>query len=328
MEIIRRIRIRRLVRDLYRTVLGRDPDPDGAQTYEQLIRRIGAERAVPKMLQAFRSSAEYGSRTRAVAVSHLNSAMADRGTALIDGRPVTHLASLGSFCLTGNILKNNGLRRYSLPFDWIFSSPQMLIDCLQDDFSAFLDRRHYRSISDGRWNPGAEHELYLQKYGIAAVFAHRDPTREEDYLYFKRCVDRFRDLLRSRDSKLFLIMGRPNHALPDDFPRVLEQLSRLTTSFVLLGVDVLDPTTDGQCALSQIARIDQHSLYRYLPSFYDAEGARFPDRIDDWNVLRLVYRYRLALRDSPSPAREQHRLLANTPEESDVTRPATEHAVQ
>jgi hypothetical protein len=328
MEIIRRIRTRRLVRNLYRAVLGRDPDPDGMQTYESLVRKVGADRAVPKMLKAFRSSAEYQARAGALAISYIDSSMAARGTELIDGRPVAHLVSLGSFCLPGNIMRGHGLRRYSLPFDWIFSSPQMLIDCLTDDFSVFLDRRHYRSITEGRWNPGAEHELYLQKYGIPAVFAHRDPTREEDYRYLSRCVERFRRLLRNRDPKLFLIMGRPNHDLANGFPQVLEALSRVTTSFVLLGIDVLDPTNDGQCALSQIAQIGGHSLYRYLPASYDAEGAYFPDRIDDWNVLRLVYRYRLALKDSSSPVLERHRERAANLEEYDLERPSAEHAVQ
>lgn len=328
MEIIRRIRIRRLIRDLYRAVLGRDPDPDGSQTYESLIRRIGAERAVPRILQAFHSSAEYDSRTAALAVRYVNSVMAARGTKLIGGKPIAHLASLGSFCLPGNILRNNGLRRYSLPFDWTFSCPKMLVDCLSNDFSAFLDRRYYRSISESRWNPGAEHELYLQKYGIAAVFAHRDPTREEDYLYFKRCVARFRDLLRSSAPKLFLTMGRPNHDLPNGFPGVLEALTRSTRNFVLLAIDVMDPTDDGQCALSQIARIGTHSLYRYLPSSYHAEGAYFPDRVDEWNVLRLVYRYRLALTDSPSSLRELREQSENIPEIQSVERPAMDRTVK
>lgn len=328
MEIIRRIRVRRLIRDLYRAVLGREPDPDGMQTYESLIRRIGAERAVPKILKAFRSSAEYDARTASLAVSYIDSEMAARGSELVDGRPVAHLASLGSFCLPGNIMRNHGLRRYSLPFDWIFSSPQMLIDCLEDDFAVFLDRRHYRSISESRWNPGAEHDLYREKYGIPAVFAHRDPTRDEDYLYFTRCIARFRQLLRSGDPKLFLIMGRPNHDLPNGFPRVLELLSRMTTSFVLLGIDILDPTGDGLCALTQIAQIGTHSLHRYLPSSYHAEGAYFPDRIDDWNVLRLIYRYRLALVDSPSPEHDPRQQPASTAEEYDVERSPAEHAVQ
>lgn len=328
MEIIRRIRIRRLIRDLYRSVLGREPDPDGMQTYESLIRRIGAERAVPKMLKAFRSSAEYDARTGALAISYLGSALAARGTELVDGVPVAHLASLGCFCLPSNIMRNHGLRRYSLPFDWIFSSPEMLIDCLTDDFSAFLDRRYYRSISESRGKPAAEHELYLQKYGIPAVFAHRDPTREEDYLYLTRCVARFRQLLHSSDPKLFVIMGRPNHDLPNRFSKVLEQLSRSTSRFVLLGIDVLDPTSDGQCALTQMAQIGTHSLYRYLPSSYHAIGAYFPDRTDDWNVLRPIYRYRLELKESPSGEQEPGLRPASSVEESDIERPPAEHAVQ
>lgn len=301
MEIIRRIRIRRLIRDLYRTILGRDPDPDGMQTYQGLIQTIGAERAVPRILKAFCASPEYEARTGPLAVAYINSTMAARGTELVRGRSIAHLASLGSFCLPGNVLRNNGLKRYSLPFDWLFSSPQMLIDCLADDFSAFLDRRYYRSISEGRWAPGAEHELYLEKYGIRSVFAHRDPTREEDYLYFTRCVDRFRALLRSADPKLFLIMGRPNHDLPSGFPGVLEQLTKATSDFVLIGVDVLDPTGDGQCALSKIDQVGTHALYRYLPASYDEERAHFPERIDDWTVLRMIYRHRLELKEPLSP---------------------------
>lgn len=297
------------------------------QTYESLIWRIGAERAVRKMLRGFRRSAEYRARSGALAVSYIDSEMAARGTELVDGGPVAHLASLGSFCLPGNIMQSHGLRRYSLPFDWIFSSPRMLIDCLDDDFSAFLDRRYYRSITESRGKPAAEHELYLEKYGIPAVFAHRDPTVEEDYLYLTRCVTRFRRLLRSRDPKLFLIMGRPNHDLPNEFPQVLDLLSRTTTSFVLLGIDVLDPTSNGQCAVSQLARIGAHSLYRYLPSSYDAVGAYFPDRIDDWNVLRLVYRYRLHLKDELSPEREP-RQRSTTLEQCEVERSPAEHAVQ
>ena len=35
------------------------------------------------------------------------------------------------------------IRRWSCPFDWIFSSPDMVTHCLADDFSAFLDVDQY-----------------------------------------------------------------------------------------------------------------------------------------------------------------------------------------
>jgi hypothetical protein len=299
MDIFGRSRIRHLVRDLYRAILGREPDSDGARAYESLIRKIGPERAIPKMLKAFLRSAEYRERADALAVSHINTTLALQGDRLINGRPVGHLVSLGSFCLPSLIFRDNGLRRYSLPFDWIFSTPQMVRDCLADDFAMFLDRRHYRSISHQRKDPGAEHEFYRERYGLPGLFAHRDPTQEPDYLYLTRCVTRFRQLLRSEDAKSFVLIGRANHDLANEFPRLLEALGRATTNFALLCIELLDPTEPGLSALVPVARTGDHALYRFTPSSYNAEGGFLPDKLDEWTLLRLVYRYKLDLKDSP-----------------------------
>jgi Putative papain-like cysteine peptidase (DUF1796) len=299
MQIFARIRARHLVRDLYKAILGREPDSEGARAYESLIRKIGPERAIPKMLRAFRRSAEYSKRADALAVSHINATLASQGNQLINGYPVGHLVSLGSFCLPGLIFRDNGLRRYSLPFDWIFSTPPMVRDCLADDFSAFLDRRYYRSVSHERKEPGAEHELYKARYDLPTLFAHRDPTREADYLHLTRCVARFRQLMRSEDAKLILIIGRENHDLTKEFPLLLEAITRTTTNFVLLGVELLNPTEPGLSALVPLARTGNHALYRFTPSSYNAIGGFLPDKLDEWTLLRLIYRYQLALKDSP-----------------------------
>ena len=299
MEIVVRSRIRHLVRDLYQTILGRDPDSDGARTYEGLIRKIGPERAIPKMLKAFRRSAEYRERADALAVSHINATLALQGERLINGRPISHLVSLGSFCLPSLIFRNNGLRRYSLPFDWIFSTPQMVRDCMADDFAVFLNQGHYRSIGEPRRDPGADHQLYRERYGLPGLFARRDPTQEADYLYLIRCVTRFRQLLRSEDSKLFLVIGRANHDLANEFPLLLDSLIQVTKNFVLLCVELLDPAEHGLSALLLTTSIGDHALYRFTPSSYNAEGGFLPDKLDEWTLLRLVYRYKLSLKNSP-----------------------------
>jgi hypothetical protein len=109
MEIFGRSRIRHLVRDLYRAILGREPDPYGARAYESLIRKLGPERAIPKMLKAFRRSEEYRGRADALAISYINTTLASQGDQLINGLPVGHLVSLGSFCLPSLIFRDGGL---------------------------------------------------------------------------------------------------------------------------------------------------------------------------------------------------------------------------
>ena len=304
MQIVRRRRIRHLVRELYKTLLGREPDPEGAQHYESLLLRQDPETAVPKLLKAIRQSKEYQEQSGKIATYHVNSSLAAQGQQLINGRPVNHLVSLGNFCLPGTICRDNGLRRYSLPFDWIFSTPQMVRDCLNDDFATFLDQRHYRSTTEpGNGDAGAEgsaeHEWYREKYGIAGMFAHKDPTRESDYLYYVRCVNRFRQIMRSGDTKLFWVIGRDRHNLLREFPLLLESLELRTTNFVLLGIELLEPTEAGVSTMTPLLKSGNHALYRFTPSSFNAQGDFLPDKLDEWAILRLLYRYRLALNETP-----------------------------
>lgn len=59
---------------------------------------------------------------------------------------IQHIVRLGVQCLGSFLLKQAGLKRYSGPFDWIFSSVAMVNHCLEDDFKTFLQRSYYRSI--------------------------------------------------------------------------------------------------------------------------------------------------------------------------------------
>lgn len=40
------------------------------------------------------------------------------------------------------------------------------------------------------------------------TFAHKDVTITADYAYYQRCVERFRTLLSSPESKIFILMAQ------------------------------------------------------------------------------------------------------------------------
>ncbi|MCP1539243.1 DUF1796 family putative cysteine peptidase [Methylorubrum extorquens] len=112
---------------------------------------------------------------------------------------VNHI-SLGSHCHTAQILKGLDLRTWSAPFDWIFSSPGMVRDCLADDFSDLLDRRHYESTPlHERQAPNetrCRHLLYRDRHAIPFVFNHHDPAAsDEDYRFLQAGVRRLRAAL-------------------------------------------------------------------------------------------------------------------------------------
>lgn len=299
MELIGRGRRKAVVRDFYQRILSRNPDPIGAKIYESLIDRIGLVRAIPEMIGAFLESDEYRRRLSADVAAQINSAIFSNGEQLINGLPVSHIVSLGPFCLPSIILQNNGIKKYSLPFDWIFSMPHLVVDCLADDFDVFLDRRYYASISHSRKDPGAEHSFYRDRYGITELFAHRDPTREEDYQYFVRCANRFRRLLRNSDAKVFFAVGRPAHDFASTFRTLLDALNRVTTNFVLLCVEVADPVEPGVTSLTPVIKAGDHAFYRFTPSSFDGARGVLPEKFDEWTILRLICRYRINLKDRP-----------------------------
>lgn len=119
------------------------------------------------------------------------------------------IVGLGTLCLTSQLLKQMGLKQASMPFDWIFSSPEMIAHAIRDDFGEFLARDNITTVPVSRRpDPAlyrADHVYYRDRFGVNFVFNHHDPSQsEDDYQYFVRCADRFRSIL-SGDKVLFLL---------------------------------------------------------------------------------------------------------------------------
>lgn len=110
---------------------------------------------------------------------------------------INYTCSLGTLCQSSQILKKNMYKTCSYPFDWIFSSSYIIIDCLEDNFNTFLDKSYYINIS--------ELQCGHSKYSYN-MFNHHNPLINEDhYNYFIRCVNRFKTLLQKPEHKLFLM---------------------------------------------------------------------------------------------------------------------------
>ena len=157
--------------------------------------------------------------------------------------------SIGNNCTSSTILKRTGLKTKSYPFDWIFSSNQMVIHCIEDDFKTFLDKAEYNS---NLVEPViCEHEFYStivenyqgEEVKEKVIFNHHNPlTSEEDYAYFERCVQRFKDLLKSDDNKVFLKihlnMTSEDEAINLSEAKMLsEVLSKHTTNYSLIVIN-------------------------------------------------------------------------------------------
>lgn len=104
---------------------------------------------------------------------------------------------LGQNCSASWYLKESGKKRASYPFDWMFTTPEMIMDILNDDFEAFLDRSQL--IPHGL---DAGHQRYHE-----TLFGHRNPASSAaDHEFFKRCVARWHELMQLQTPIVFFTM--------------------------------------------------------------------------------------------------------------------------
>ena len=67
--------------------------------------------------------------------------------------------SIGPYCSSADIIKSNKLRNSAYPFDYIFSSLEMVKHCITDRFNIFLDKNYYKYSSEN-----SSHHLFYSKF--------------------------------------------------------------------------------------------------------------------------------------------------------------------
>lgn len=142
---------------------------------------------------------------------------------------IKHFCSLGTLCHSSQLLKRNNLKKLSYPFDWIFSNCTMISHCLQDDFNIFLDKKYYIDLNH---KCKCGHSYYHEN-----LFNHHNPLNNYDYDYFTRCVERFKKLLKSSESKVFIVMyvnmNKDERAEVIEFNKILSKYTSKYRLFVI-----------------------------------------------------------------------------------------------
>ena len=148
--------------------------------------------------------------------------------------PTEHVLSLGSACFTARFLQQQRLRTHASPFDWVFSSAQMVTHCIESNFASLLDTAEYQRLAGG----SVGHRTYSSMAGHAAIFNHHDPLGSEaDLAYFARCAERFEASLRAPGHKLFLLVTRePAAAALAPLRALLAALCSRSSNFEILAV--------------------------------------------------------------------------------------------
>ncbi len=207
---------------------------------------------------------------------------------------INYVCSLGFNCHTATFLKSNKLKLASYPFDWIVSDIRILYESLKDDFSDFLNRDLYLDLSQQN---RCGHKKYCYN-----MFHHHNPlNKDTDYLYFNRCVNRFRNLLKTIDPKLFIITiineehGIGN-SLTDEKKNIFIDFNNFFKNYtenykILIIVNYSNKT----CNNHKITNID-NLIFLEMDSLSKSSGTSFYNSIDNTylsNIIKEIFKFNL-----------------------------------
>ncbi|MFW7270371.1 DUF1796 family putative cysteine peptidase [Gluconacetobacter sp. Hr-1-5] len=212
--------------------------------------------------------------------------MPDYGTRSINGRKVRHIVPLGTHCLAAGILRAAELRRYALPFDWIFSTPGMILHVLETDFRDFMPPA------------GQAHPAYRDRFGLSDMFPHADLTSASTRESFARRIARFRGIMAAREATLFVMISRPSNPIGWHFEPLTDLLERKCPNAELLAVQLQSPRLAGESVgMELVQRRGRSRLYDFRPASDESALGYFPDVLDELLILRLIYQYHFDLTD-------------------------------
>ena len=152
---------------------------------------------------------------------------------------INYVIPLGSQCFSAFFLKKYNLKYTSYPFDWIFSNPYIILDMLNDNFEKFLNKNYY--VFKNENDEKNKHSVYLTDL---YMFNHRNPIKDEDYLYYLRCINRFYKVLQKKEKKLF-IMTLLNNEIKNELDNIIllkSKFDSMTTNseFVFITQNALN----------------------------------------------------------------------------------------
>lgn len=199
---------------------------------------------------------------------------------------IYNVISLGTMCHVATFLKKNNLRTGAYPYDWIFSNPGIIYDTLNDNFQKLLDKSYYVDLS--KTFPG-EKKCGHKKYGYC-FFNHKNPIENEDYLYYKRCVERFNTSLQDKQNKLFIMMFRSSQTpLANDDLRVIhlinKKLTELTSNHYLLCINHIVIDTQKKYE----STIEDNFIYVDFYATSKSSGTVFGNKEDNENFKQMIF---------------------------------------
>lgn len=121
---------------------------------------------------------------------------------------MTVFIPFGKHCGPATILRDCGLRRESLPFDWLFALPEYIKDSLDTDFAKWFDPDNLVHFKHPTWGNSMteciSYPIDYESEDTLVFFNHHNLTDPEVQKTFKKRIQRFKDIIASDEKIVFL----------------------------------------------------------------------------------------------------------------------------
>ncbi|WNH12107.1 DUF1796 family putative cysteine peptidase [Thalassobellus suaedae] len=211
------------------------------------------------------------------------------------GNEIHENISFGENCNTSTYLKKTSNKNASYPFDWIFSSPEIILHAIKDDFKSFLDKDQIFQVNKKK----AGHRFYHSR-----MFNHRSPlTSDEDYNYYVRAVNRLRLVLENQEHSVFVItvinepekrldwsngfdmeIEKPIHQSLESFNPLVSYVKKTNPNSKFL---FLSQITENKPSIN-LSYMDDTMLWVDFTSQGSCSGTKYRDRIDD-TIAKIIF---------------------------------------
>lgn len=160
---------------------------------------------------------------------------------------------MGQNCCTSWYMKQSENKFASYPFDWIVTSPEIIIDILDDDFNRLLDRSQ---IISKTYRAG--HSYYHD-----IMFGHRNPAlSNDDHAYFLRCVERWKNLMKDQPPVVFVTI------VLNEVDKRKDVLNGFNGKMKPPRDQKLDDFTD---MISRLKRVDPNAQFLFIEQYTESD---------------------------------------------------------
>ena len=203
------------------------------------------------------------------------------------------LVSLGPTCFAAWLLGRMGSQTGPLPFDWLESDPEMVAECILDDFKELLNPKLWFPLKIHAGVQQHGHQRYSARYKLRVVFAHQNPATPVGFRYYQACIDRFHEVLASGARKIFLLVvdfwRDPERARDSALRKLLSCLETKIEHFSILLIKLARPNGALQWPTSELnATSSALSTYTFTPTSERKNRLTFYNSIDNDAIATLV----------------------------------------